>query len=51
MAVFVEVSSAFVDGDRVHNKSACAGNADKLQRYGATVPPYNLLRLFGGHRH
>ena len=27
--------------------SACAGNANSLHRYGATVPPDNLFHLFG----
>ena len=38
------------DVDHVHADSACTSNEDSLQRHGATVPPDNLLRLFGRHR-
>ena len=31
----------------MHADPACTGNEDNLQRHGATVPPDNLLRLFG----
>ena len=56
MAVFVEVFGTFglaisveKDGDHVHADPACTGNEDSLQRPGATVPPDNLLLLFGRH--
>ena len=55
MAVFVEVFGTFgltisreQDEDHVHVHPACTGNEDNLQRHGATVPPDNLLHLFGG---
>ena len=40
------------DGDHVHANSTCIGNnnEDSLQRHGATVPPDNLLHLFGRRR-
>ena len=38
------------DGDHVHADSACTGNEGSLQRHGETVPPDNLLRLFGKNR-
>ena len=58
MAVFVEAFVEFgltiyqqqQDGDHVHADSARAASADILQRHGATVPPDNLLYLFGGCR-
>ena len=34
----------------MHADSTCTGNAESLQRHGATVPPDNLLHLFGRHR-
>ena len=37
------------DGDHVHADLACTGNEDSLQRHGETVPPDNLLHLFGRH--
>ena len=38
------------DGDHVHTDPACTGNEDSLQRHGETVPPDNLLHLFGRHK-
>ena len=38
------------DGEHVHADSTCTGNADTLPRQGATVPPDNLLHLFGRRR-
>ena len=34
------------DVDHVHADSACTGNEDGLQRYGATVPPDNVFHLY-----
>ena len=34
----------------MHTDSACASNADSLQRHGAIVPPDNLFHLFGTRR-
>ena len=34
----------------MHADPAWTGNADSLQRHGATVPPDNLFHLFGRHR-
>ena len=58
MAVFVEVFGTFgltiseskTETMYVYADPACTGNDDSLQRHGATVPPDNLLHLFGRHR-
>ena len=58
MAAFVEIFGAFgltisreQNGDHAYADSACTGNADSVQRHGVTVPPDNLLLLFGRRRH
>ena len=38
------------DGNHVHADPACTGIEDSLQRHGVTVPPDNLIHLFGRHR-
>ena len=39
------------DEGHAHADSACTGNADSLQRHGATAPPDNPLYLFRTRRH
>ena len=55
MVIFVKVFGAFgltrKNVDHVHADSACIRNVDSLQRHEATVPPDNLIHLFGRRSH
>ena len=48
---FVEKFDCVFGLINVHADPACAGNADSLQRHGASVTLDNLLPLFGRRRH
>ena len=57
MAVYIEIFGTFdltisesKTETNAHADPACTGNEDGLHCHGATVPPDNLLRLFGRHR-